>query len=50
MGKDNFLATHTGDICFLCENPIELRQEVRYYGGPYIIHAACLDQLIEDHS
>lgn len=50
MEKDNFSATHVGEICFLCEKPIELGDEVRYYGGPYIVHAVCLYKLIEDHS
>jgi len=37
---------HVGEICFLCEEKIKAEELVRYYGGPYIMHAKCVDKLI----
>ena len=45
IAKDN----HAGGICFLCEKKIQEGDDIRYYGGPYIMHSACVDKLIDPH-
>jgi len=43
MGED-FKANqnHVGEHCWLCKKPIKEGQEIRYHGGPYIMHSECI--------
>jgi hypothetical protein len=47
MGED-FKAgnKHVGDKCFICEEKIKLDEEVRYYGGDFVMHAECIKRVI----
>ncbi len=47
MSPTEFAARREGEPCFLCEKPIMKHQDVRYYGGPFIMHSACIDNLID---
>lgn len=44
----SFLATknHSGEICHLCKKAIQVGENVKFYGGPFLIHVACLDRVI----
>lgn len=48
---EDFLAGayQSGGICYLCEKPIKPDQLIRYHGGPYLMHSACVTKIIEDH-
>lgn len=47
---DDFKAgkIHAGEICHQCDVPIKEDDDVRYYGGPYVMHSACIDKLIKN--
>lgn len=49
MNPSEFVAgtAHTGVPCYFCPDPIEVGQKVRYYGGPYIMHSACVQKAID---
>ncbi len=49
MTPIEFVARHEGEPCYLCEKPIMKNDEVRYYGGPFIMHSACIENLLESH-
>lgn len=51
MTHIEFLAgtNYSGLPCFLCDNLIEAEDMVRYYGGPFVMHASCIDKLIDPH-
>lgn len=49
MTPVQFVARHDGEPCYLCEKPIKPDQDVRYYGGPYIMHSACVEKLLDPH-
>lgn len=38
---------YVGEKCYICDKWIKLGEDLRYYGGPYIMHDACIKQLIE---
>lgn len=42
--REAFIASkaYVGDHCYLCPEPIKYEDSIRYYGGPFIIHSACL--------
>lgn len=40
--------SHVGDVCYICDDPIRKDDEVRYYGGPFVMHASCIDTLIRE--
>lgn len=51
ISPDNFRAgSHSGGLCYLCEKVIKAEEDVRYYGGPYVMHARCIDRIIEEHN
>lgn len=39
-----FVATnnHVGDRCYLCGNLIKMKDLIRYYSGPFLVHCACI--------
>lgn len=49
--QDHFPAreTQVGEKCYFCGEPIRLDEDVRYYGGPFLMHAACLNKQVEPH-
>ncbi len=49
MTPEDFMARHEGEPCFLCEKPVLKNDEVRYYGGPYVMHGKCVDQLLDPY-
>lgn len=47
MTREEFVSRDLlGEQCYLCEKPIKKDQPVRYYGGPFIMHSACIDKII----
>lgn len=51
MTSDDFAAKvmHEGDPCYLCESLIKKDQDIRYYGGPFVMHSSCVDKLLDHH-
>ncbi len=50
MTMEDFKARtdHLGEICFLCDQAIRPDQAIRYYGGPYLMHSACVQALMDE--
>ena len=49
ISRDAFLASksYVDEKCNHCQEPIKYGDEIRYYGGPFIIHSACLKVIFE---
>lgn len=37
---------YAGQTCYLCEKRIQKDEPVRYYGGPFVMHASCIETLL----
>ena len=51
MTPQNFSAqeNHSKSLCYLCKKCIEINELVRYYGGPFLMHTACIEKIGEPH-
>lgn len=42
--------SHMGEPCYLCDKRIKKGDDVQYYGGPFVMHSACITRIIDEHS
>lgn len=38
-----------GQECIYCPEPIKEGEWIRFFGGPYLAHVACIERIINGH-